>query len=107
LVDENRDYIIIKEDYQNVKINLSDILFIEALDNYVKIHTPERTYLTLKNLKTMDYHLNSKNFMRVHKSYIVALDQIDYFSCDQIHINGSVIPIGRTFAKKFRNEIKN
>jgi DNA-binding LytR/AlgR family response regulator len=107
LVGENHDYIIIKEDYQNVKVNLSDILFIEALDNYVKIHTSKRTFLTLKNLKTMDYYLNSKNFMRVHKSYIVALDQIDYFSRDQIHINGSVIPIGRTFAKKFRNEIKN
>lgn len=99
-------YIIIKEDYQNVKVRLSDILYIEALDNYVKIHTPQRTYMTLKNLKTMADYLDNKNFMRIHKSYIVALDQIDYFSRDKIHINGAVIPIGRTFVKKFMSEIR-
>lgn len=105
--EKEHDYIIIKEDYQNVKVNLSDILYIEALDNYVKIHTRHRTYLTLKNLKAMADSLNSKNFMRVHKSYIVSLNQIDHFSRDYIHINGSVIPIGRTFVKKFMQEIKN
>lgn len=107
MVEADHEYIIIKEDYQNVKLKLSDILFIEALDNYVKIHTPKKTYLTLKNLKAMDEDLKSRNFMRVHKSYIVALDRIDYFSRDQIHINGSVIPVGRTFVKKFMNEVRN
>lgn len=107
MVETNHEYIIIKEDYQNVKVKLSDILFIEALDNYVKIHTHHKTYLTLKNLKAMDIDLKSRNFMRVHKSYIVALDRIDYFSREQIHINGSVIPVGRTFVKKFMNEVRN
>jgi len=106
-VEADYDYIIIKEDYQNVKIKLSDILFIEALDNYVKIHTTQKTYMTLRNLKSMAGHLCSRNFMRVHKSYIVSLNHIDYFSRDQIHINNSVIPIGRTFMKKFREEIQN
>ena len=106
LVEGDHDYIIIKEDYQNVKINLSDILFIEALDNYVKIHTTKRTYMTLRNLKSMANYLESKKFIRVHKSFIVALNHIDYFSRDQIHINNSVIPIGRTFMKKFRKEIQ-
>lgn len=103
---QQEKYIIIKEDYQNVKVRLSDILYIEALDNYVKIHTPQRTYLTLRNLKTMAEHLDHQNFMRVHKSYIVALDKIDYFSRDKIHINGAVVPIGRTFVKKFMDGIR-
>lgn len=107
MVEADHEYIIIKEDYQNVKVKLSDILFIEALDNYVKIHTLKKTYLTLKNLKAMANNLNSRNFMRVHKSYIVALDRIDFFSRDQIHINGNVIPIGRTFSKRFKEEISN
>jgi len=107
MVEADHEYIIIKEDYQNVKVKLSDILFIEALDNYVKIHTHKKTYLTLKNLKAMDRDLKTRNFLRVHKSYIVALDRIDYFSRGHIHIDGSVIPVGRTFVKKFLNEVRN
>ncbi|WP_044117949.1 LytR/AlgR family response regulator transcription factor [Alkaliflexus imshenetskii] len=100
-------YIIIKADYKKIKINLSHILYIEALDNYVKIHTQKKTYVTLQNLKSIGEQLDEKNFMRVHKSYIVSLPVIDYFSREHIHINGLTIPVGRAYAKNFISRLQD
>ena len=94
------EFIIVKVDYKNVKIRLSQILFIEALDNYVKIHTTKKTYITLQNLKAIGAKLSSQDFLRVHKSFIVSLPRIDFFTKDQIHIQTHQIPIGRAFSKK-------
>ncbi|MFW6248958.1 MAG: LytR/AlgR family response regulator transcription factor, partial [Bacteroidota bacterium] len=98
--------IVIKAEYKNIKLQLSDILFIEALDNYVKIHTPERTYVTLQNLKSISEVLDQKRFMRVHRSFIISLPKVDQYNSSKIHINGNEIPIGRTFLPEFRKSIK-
>jgi DNA-binding LytR/AlgR family response regulator len=97
---KNDDFIIIKADYKNVKIRLSQILFIEALDNYIKIHTAKKTYVTLQNLKGIGEILCPQNFLRIHKSYIVSLSRIDFFTKEHVHIKSHQIPIGRTFSKK-------
>lgn len=96
----NDEFIIVKVDYKNVKIRLGQILFIEALDNYVKIYTTKKTYITLQNLKSIGEILCPDDFLRVHKSYIVSLSRIDFFTKDHIHIQNHIIPIGRTFSKK-------
>ncbi|ASB49809.1 LytR/AlgR family response regulator transcription factor [Alkalitalea saponilacus] len=102
---EDNDHVIIKSDYKNIKLKFSQILFIEALDNYVKIHTAKRNYLTLQNLKHFSKRLNG-DFVRVHKSYIVAVSKIEYFSRDQLRINGREIPIGRSYAQNFHEKVK-
>lgn len=99
--------IVIKAEYKNIQVKLSDILYIEALDNYVKIHTSGHTYLTLQNLKSISDLLDRNRFIRVHRSYIVSLPKVEQYSRNKIHINGDVIPVGRTFLPEFRKSIQN
>jgi DNA-binding LytR/AlgR family response regulator len=95
------EYIIINCDYKKIRIAQSQIQYIEALDNYVKIYTTRKTYITQHNLKSMCAMLNNSCFFRVHKSFMVNLPVVDYFTSETIHINGYAIPLGRTYAKEF------
>ncbi|BDS11240.1 LytR/AlgR family response regulator transcription factor [Aureispira anguillae] len=103
--EEKRASIVVKVEYKNVQILLADILYVEAMDNYVKIHTAEKYYLTQQSMKFTLQSLPEDNFCRVHKSYIVALSKVDHFSYKSIAIQGQNIPIGRTFLQKFRKKI--
>lgn len=104
--EEELAFIIVKIDYKNVKILLSKILFIEAMDNYVKIHTLERFYLTQQSMKSMLQCLPEDQFCRVHKSFIVSLLKINHFSHKNITIGTHTIPIGRTFQGRFNERLK-
>lgn len=104
--EEELAFILVKIEYKNVKILLSQILFIEAMDNYVKIHVAERFYLTQQSMKSMLQHLPDNQFCRVHKSFIVALSKINHFSHKNITIGTHIIPIGRTFQERFNERLK-
>lgn len=93
------DHIIVKSDYKQVKIRLSEILFIEGLKDYIKIHIEgrERPLLTQMSLKAAGEMLPGEQFMRVHRSYIVALDRISRFDRNTLTINGVNVPVGATF----------
>ena len=104
--EEKLVFLLIKVEYKNVKILLSQILFIEAMDNYVKIHTSERFYLTQQSMKSILQDLPDNQFCRVHKSYIVAFLKINHFSHKNITIGSHTIPIGRTFQKSFNERLK-
>ncbi|TCO09813.1 LytR/AlgR family response regulator transcription factor [Natronoflexus pectinivorans] len=106
IINGSQEYIVVKSEYKNIKIETSEILFIEALDNYAKIHTKERSHITHQNLKYLGKKLDSHEFIRVHKSFIVAVSKIDFFSRESIHINSTNIPIGRTYLNKFKEHIK-
>lgn len=99
--------ITIKVDYKKVQLRQSEILYVEALDNYVKIHTSTQVYLTLQNLKSISDVLDHERFLRVHRSYIIALQKIEQFSSNKVLINGNRIPVGRKFLPEFRRSIKN
>src|SRR5690606_6449729 len=70
------DFILIKSGYDIVRLNIDDILLIEGLTDYVKIFLPAQPILTLLNLKTTVDKLPAEKFVRVHRSYIVALEKI-------------------------------
>jgi DNA-binding LytR/AlgR family response regulator len=95
------DYLIVKIDYQNVKILFADILYIEALDNYSKIYTKDKSYMTLMNLKAISLKMPEDKFVRVHKSFIVALSQIAHFTHESIMVGKYLVPIGRTYLQGF------
>ena len=103
---ENEDFIIIKIDYQNVKIPLSNICYIEACDNYIKIFTDKKFYMPLMNLKAITPQLSPNKFVRVHKSYMVSVMKISHFTHESIVIGNSKIPIGRTYLPDFLEIIK-
>ncbi len=99
------DYIFIKSGYDILKVNISDIQFIEGLKDYVKIYLPSQPILTLLNLKAIVEKLPTKKFVRVHRSYIVALDKISAIRKNKIIIGDKEIPIGEHYKDEFFNMI--
>lgn len=103
---DGSEYIVVKVEYRNVKIMLNDILYIEALDNYVKIYTKAKMYLTLMNLKAIYELLPTSNFMRIHRSFIISLKKISDFTRENVVIEGKTIPVGRSYSNIFLSTIK-
>ena len=90
--------IFVKCNHEMVKINLKEIEYIEALDDYIKIHIKPYPVLTLMTLKGIMEKLPAQLFARVHRSYIVPLNRIEKFSRNKIQIAGKEIPIGSSYA---------
>lgn len=95
------NYIFIKSDQKLQKVYYNDILYIEALADYVKIHTPDKRYITLQTMKNMESKLPDKFFKRVHRSYIVALDKIMTLVGSAVEVDGQKIPIGKNYKEAF------
>lgn len=100
------EFIFIRTDKRIVRVNLSEILFIEALRNYVAIQTTTQKILTLQNLRGIEEILPPQKFIRVHKSFITAIDKIDSVERQRIFIGAHTIPIGDTYVKQFFEAIK-
>ncbi|HMH32710.1 MAG TPA: LytTR family DNA-binding domain-containing protein [Puia sp.] len=100
-------YLFVKSDYQMVKINLKDILYIEGLDDYIKIYLPHKSVLTLMTLKTIMQKLPSNEFVRVHRSYIAPISKIDHVSKSKIKIGEKEIPIGVSYSDSFFSAMEN
>ncbi|MFB6455530.1 LytR/AlgR family response regulator transcription factor [Chitinophaga sp. Hz27] len=92
---EQPDALYVRSNHRLEKILLSDILFIEAMLNYVHVVTTTQKYTVYSSLKAIEDTLPQSNFLRVHKSYIVALNQINTVEASQLRIAGHVIPISR------------
>ena len=89
------DYFFIKADKRLVKILFDDVLFVEALENYVTIHTRDRKFITYLTFKSVEDYLPSDKFLKVHKSFIVAASKIDSIEGNDIRIGQQHIPISR------------
>jgi len=103
-VEQNtQQFIFVKSEYKQVKIELSNILYIEGLKDYVKIWLKDQTkpILTIMSLKLLEQSL-STNFMRIHRSFIVALDKVTSFEKGQVLIGDSVrVTVAEQYKKKF------
>ena len=89
-------YFFIKADNQLVKIFLEDILFIEALQNYVTIQTASKKYISYLTIKSVKDYLPADRFIKVHKSFIIAAAKVDSIDGNEIHIDQHRIPISRS-----------
>lgn len=101
------DFIFVKTEYKIQKIYLNDILFIEGLKDYVSIYTKTERIITLQSMKKIDEGLPDHRFVRVHKSYIVALDKIESIERSRISIGDKIIPIGDTHRDYFFKMIED
>jgi len=95
------DFIFVKSEYKIQKVYLHQILYIEGLKDYISIFTPTERIITLQNMKKMEDTLPEKHFVRVHKSYIVALNKIDSIERSRIFIGDKIIPVGDTYRDHF------
>jgi len=89
------DHFYIKADNKLVKIAFDDILFAEALQNYVCIHTGDKKYMTYLTFKSVEEYLPADKFVRLHKSFIVAASKIDSIDGNDVRIGQHHIPISR------------
>ncbi|NSL90434.1 LytR/AlgR family response regulator transcription factor [Chitinophaga solisilvae] len=99
------DYIFIKTEYKIIKINLEDILFIEALKDYTKIYTHNLPVLTLRSLKSFETRLPADKFIRVHRSYLVSLNKINSVEKNTVMIANQSIPISDGYRDRFYDVI--
>ncbi|OKS84577.1 LytR/AlgR family response regulator transcription factor [Mucilaginibacter polytrichastri] len=98
-------YMFIKHDNKLVKVNFADILYIEGMQNFVRIHTGAKPYLITHTMKAMEELLPQSMFFRVHKSYIVNLDAITAIFGNTIEIGKSEIGIGSNYKADFMEKI--
>jgi DNA-binding LytR/AlgR family response regulator len=97
----NTSYIFLKSDRKLHKVFLSDILFIEGLSNYLKVYMPLQMLVVREKMGDMENLLLEDQFIRVHKSFIVAIEQIDYTEGNIITIGKYQIPIGDSYRQAF------
>ncbi|HYK76607.1 MAG TPA: LytTR family DNA-binding domain-containing protein [Daejeonella sp.] len=102
-----QNFIFVKTEHKIQKIYLNDIQYIEGLKDYISIFTQSERIITLQNMKKMEEALPAPAFVRVHKSYIVALDKIDTIERSRIQIKDKIIPIGDTYREHFFKLIEN
>ncbi|WP_294965123.1 LytTR family DNA-binding domain-containing protein [uncultured Flavobacterium sp.] len=94
------DYLFVKADRKHYKIALSDILYIEGLRDYIRIHTHDEKIMALENMKDILEKLPSNQFIRIHRSYIIPKDKIKVIDGNQIVMkSGNALPIGETYRK--------
>lgn len=89
------DYFFIKADNKLVKLEYNDVLFVEALQNYVVIHTKDKKFITYLTFKSVEEYLPANQFIKTHKSYIIAASQIDSIEGNDIRIGVHHVPISR------------
>jgi len=98
-------HIFIKVDKKMVKINIDEILFIEGMKEYIKVVTVDKTYITHKSLTSLSEELPLDRFVRIHKSYTIAIDKVKFIEGNRIQILSYTIPIGRNYSKDVKSRI--
>jgi DNA-binding LytR/AlgR family response regulator len=90
-------YIYVKADKKVVKILLQDILYIESIKDYVQIYTTRKSIITKNQIGNLEEKLPADKFVRIHKSYMVSISQINTFTSNTIEIKNKKLPIGRSY----------
>ncbi|MCK9218789.1 MAG: LytTR family DNA-binding domain-containing protein [Bacteroidales bacterium] len=103
---QEESIIFIKSSKKTYRVNLADILYIEALGDYVKIYTVDKMIVSYQSLKNIETLLPAKLFPRIHKSFIIALSRIDLIEGNHVKINDRMIPVGTNFKTDFERLIK-
>lgn len=96
-----RDYFFVKTEFRMQRVDFDDILFVEGMKEYLRIHTKTERIMTLQSFKSLEDVLPPENFIRVHKSYMVALNKIKSVEKNRISIGDQIIPISETYKDSF------
>jgi len=95
------DYFFVKTEFRLQKVNFNDILYIEGMGDYLRIHCKHEKIMTLQNFRNMENMLPEQHFLRVHRSFIIALDKIESIERNRIKIQNELIPIGENYKTAF------
>ena len=97
LADQSHPFLYFRAERKMVKVFLEDILFIESLKDYIKVVTTNKVIISKQSISSLEEMLPKDAFVRVHRSYIIAVNKIDSYNTDTIDIAKKEIPIGRLF----------
>lgn len=104
--ESEQDFMFVRAEYENIKMNFSDILFIEGLKDYVKIYTTDNKFiLTLISLIKLENLLSSKGFSRIHRSYIINIKHVKSIQKNKVLISDKRIPISESYKTAFFEKI--
>ncbi|RZL40383.1 MAG: response regulator transcription factor, partial [Pedobacter sp.] len=96
-VEAKSDYIFVKDGYEQVKVDLSDILYVEASGNYTQIQLKDKLISSRITINDLADLLPKNNFIRCHRAFIISKDKVSKFDRNQIWIDDKIIPIGATY----------
>ena len=94
---EAQEFVFVKDNGILKKLNVEDILYLEAMGDYVKVHTAQKFHVLHSTLKSIEEKLPANKFLRIHRSYIVALQKIDFIQDGMITIGKATIPVAETY----------
>ena len=108
---QNADYIIndaifIKDGHHFCKVRFDDILYLESEHVYVQVHTAGKKFLVRSSMQQYLTHFDDKKFFRIHRSYVVNLQQVQTVSTDQVVINGHELPVGKTYQEELLSRLR-
>lgn len=97
VTEQSNTFLYFRVDRKMVKVFFNDILYIEGLKDYIKIVTPRKTIVTKYLISALEQILPTNEFLRIHKSYIIAINKIDSYNAESVQIANHELPIGRVF----------
>ncbi|MEJ7914424.1 MAG: LytTR family DNA-binding domain-containing protein [Chitinophagaceae bacterium] len=99
-------FITLRSDRKNLKVSLNDILYIESLKDYIKVVTVNKTIVTKQSISSIEEMLPKENFIRIHRSYILAVHKIESYTNELIGIANQELPISRSYRLQVENLLK-
>lgn len=105
--DTSKAYQFFNVNKKMVKVFCNDILYIESLKDYSRIYTKDSELVTRKQIGEMEEIFKSRNFLRIHRSYIVSLDRVRAYSSNEVEVDGKSLPIGRSYKELVAQGLKN
>jgi len=98
---ESSNFMFVRSDRRMLKIAFNEIIYVESYSDYIKIHLEDKTTIvTRETISAVEAKLPKREFLRIHRSYIIAINFIDSFTNEQIVISGKSLPISRSYKKE-------
>lgn len=101
----NSDDLYLKKDSRLIRLDAKNIIYIEAMADYVNIFTSKERFTILSTMKSIENKLSNDDFARIHRSYIIRLDKIIEIEDESVSIEGKVLPISRLYKSAFFNKL--
>lgn len=103
--DSPREFVFIRTDQMWVNVDLNSILYFEAYGDYIKVHTDSKVYIIHSTMKKLEEKISSKDYARIHRSYIVRIDKIDNIEVGNLQMGDKILPVGNSYRKELIDKL--
>lgn len=102
---KEKSHILIKSEHKIHRIPLEEITYIQGMREYVGYYLKDRRIMSLNSLKKLEVELPENKFLRIHKSYIIAIDKVEALEGNMVHIGGKTLPIGASYREVVKGRL--